>query len=84
MKSILSATGQITIPKEFRDQLGLKPGASVKLFVDASGHIVILPLRPITALKGILNSPRGPVSLEEIEEGIAEGATERYREFLNQ
>ena len=56
-----SSKGQIVIPKEIRDQLGVKPGSLVELkFVN--GHIVIRPLPqdPVAALRGSL---RGGPSL---------------------
>jgi antitoxin PrlF len=74
MQSALTAKGQATIPKPIRDQLGLKPGDKVKFFIQPDGRVVILPVVPITALKGLLKSRVGPVSIEEMEIAIAEGA----------
>lgn len=34
MKTIVSEKGQITIPKELRDQLGLRPGTRIDFEVD--------------------------------------------------
>jgi len=79
MESTITAKGQITLPKALRDHLGAKPGDRLKFFIDPYGHVAILPKLPITALKGLLKSTRGPVSLDEIESGIAEGATARSR-----
>ncbi len=85
MQSTLTAKGQMTLPKKARERLGLKAGDTVKFFFDPDGRLSILPTIPITALKGILKSHRAtPVTLEEMEEGIAKGATERYRRFLGQ
>lgn len=84
MKSTLTAKGQTTIPKEVRDHLRVRPGDKLKYFINPDGSVVILPTLPITALKGILKSPVGTVSLEDMDRGIAKGATARYRRFLNQ
>ena len=84
MKSTLTSKGQATIPKEVRDHLHLKPGDQVKFFINPDGSVAILPTLPITALKGMLRSRRSPLSLEEMEAAIAEGATSRYRRFLAQ
>ena len=54
--------------------LGLKPGDKVKFFIQPDGRVVILPTVPITALKGFLKSRVGPVSIEDMETAIAEGA----------
>ncbi len=75
MESALSSKGQITIPKAARDRLHIGPGDRVKFFFDAQGKLVILPKIPASALRGILKSPFDrPVTLEEMEEGIAAGA----------
>ena len=39
MKSVLSERGQITIPKELRDRLGLKPGIVLD-FTEEHGRLV--------------------------------------------
>jgi antitoxin PrlF len=78
-EATLTAKGQATIPKAVRDFLHLKPGDSVKFFFDANGHVVMLPKLPTSGLRGIVRSRRKtPVTLEEMEEGIAAGATERF------
>lgn len=74
MESAITAKGQATIPKAIREHLGLKPGDRVKFFVHPDGTVVLLPKIPVTALRGFFESPRRPVSLEEMDEGIAQGA----------
>ncbi len=74
MQSALTAKGQTTIPKEIREHLGLKPGDRVRYFVRPDGSVSMLPVLPINALKGSLKSRVGRVSLEEMEDAIAEGA----------
>ncbi len=82
MESALTSKGQATIPKQVRDHLHLSPGDKVKFFIHPDGSVVILPTLPITALKGMLRSRRGPVSLEEMRAGISEGATRRFRRIM--
>jgi AbrB family looped-hinge helix DNA binding protein len=85
MQSSLSSKCQVTIPKEARERLKIGPGDRVKFFFDAHGKLVILPKMPASALRGIVKSPLDkPVSLEEMEEGIAAGATARYWRMLEQ
>ncbi len=84
MKSKLTAKGQTTIPKEVREHLQVRPGDKLKYFINPDGSVAILPMLPITALKGILKSRVGTASLEDMDRGIAEGATARYRRFLKQ
>ena len=46
----------------------------MKFFIQPDGRVVILPVVPITALKGLLKSRVGPVSIEDMEIAIGEGA----------
>jgi AbrB family looped-hinge helix DNA binding protein len=75
MESAITSKGQATIPKEIREHLGLKPGDRVKFFVHPDGSVVLLPKVPVSALRGVLKRPRKAVSIEEMNEGIAAGAT---------
>jgi antitoxin PrlF len=67
MKSSLTTKGQTTVPKEVRDYLKLKPGASIKWFVHPLGHVEIRPTVPISALKGMLKYSGPPVSIEDMD-----------------
>jgi antitoxin PrlF len=76
MESALTVKGQMTIPKAIREHLGVKAGDRVKFFVHPDGTVVLLPKRPLKALRGMLKSRRSrPATIEEMNEGIAEGAT---------
>jgi AbrB family looped-hinge helix DNA binding protein len=73
----LTAKGQITLPKEVRDRHGLKAGDRVE-FIEQNGMTWMKP-RNVRAidLAGVLGPPpKGPKTLEEIEEGIAQAAAE--------
>lgn len=74
MESAITSKGQATIPKAIREHLRLKAGDRVKFFVHPNGSVVLLPKRPASALRGILKSRRGTVSIEEMTEAAAEGA----------
>lgn len=78
MESTITIKGQITLPKAVREHLHLKPGDRVKFFVHPNGTVFLLPKLPITALRGIVKSPRR-ATLDEMDEAIVAGATERYR-----
>lgn len=74
--SRMTSKGQVTIPKEIREQLGLKPGDQVE-FVPGPGRTVTVHPRnlPASAIFGILKDrPRKrkePLSVEEMEEVLA-------------
>ena len=76
MESAITSKGQTTIPKAVRDHLQLKPGDRVKFFIHPDGSVVILPKLPASALRGLVKTGRRRVSIEEMNEAIAEGAAE--------
>lgn len=76
MESTITSKGQATIPKAIREHLRLKPGDRVKFFVHPDGSVVILPKLPAAALRGIVKSRRQSVTVEEMREAAAAGATE--------
>ena len=51
---IVSSKGQIVVPKEFRDDLGIKEGQKV-VVEEVDGAIIIIPVPkdPVKALKGL-------------------------------
>jgi antitoxin PrlF len=78
MESALSIKGQITIPKEIREHLNVRPGDRVKFFINPNGTVVMMPRLPASRLKGIVRPRKGgPVSLEEVDAAIAAGAASR-------
>ncbi|MGB7553216.1 MAG: AbrB/MazE/SpoVT family DNA-binding domain-containing protein [Candidatus Korobacteraceae bacterium] len=78
MESAITVKGQITIPKAIREYLHVKPGDRVKFFVHPNGTVFLLPKIPVSALRGIVKSSRR-ATLEEMDEAIAAGITERYK-----
>jgi antitoxin PrlF len=78
MESALTVKGQMTIPKVIREHLHLKPGDKVKFFVHPDGTVFLLPKLPVSALRGIVKARRR-VTLEEMDEAIAAGASEKLR-----
>jgi antitoxin PrlF len=79
MEATLSSKNQATIPKQVGDFLNLKAGDRFKFFLQPDGRVVILPLVRISKLKGSVRKLARPVSLEEMDEAIAAGATKRHR-----
>jgi antitoxin PrlF len=75
VESAITIKGQATIPKAIRDHLGLKPGDRVKFFLHPDGSVVLLPKLPAAALRGIVKPRRRPVTIEEMNEATAAGAS---------
>ena len=73
----VASTGQITIPVEVRQALGLHSGSRVAFVPTGAGSDELVPeIRTIKTLKGALAKPSVPVNLEEMDAAIAEGAAE--------
>jgi antitoxin PrlF len=76
--STLTSKGQVTIPKTIRTALGLSPGDRVRFWKREDGVVVMEPETvDVRSLKGLLGD-RAPrtVSLEEMDEAIAEAASD--------
>ena len=78
MEATLSSKGQATIPKAVRERLQIGAGDRVKFFFHPDG-VILLPKIATARLKGMIPKPAEPVSLEEMDRAIQEGATERFR-----
>jgi antitoxin PrlF len=77
-RSTLTSKGQITLPKEIREQLGLKAGVRFECYVDREGQVVLVPLTAkLEDLIGILPYSGPPKTIEEINEDIEQAAVER-------
>jgi antitoxin PrlF len=71
----LTSKGQMTLPKSVRERLGLKAGDKLEVAV-ADQRIVLIPKSlHLADVCSLLPAPATPVSLEEMEEAIARGAT---------
>ncbi|KAF0179732.1 MAG: AbrB/MazE/SpoVT family DNA-binding domain-containing protein [Hyphomonadaceae bacterium] len=78
--STLTSKGQITLPADVRRSLGLNAGDKVMFIEERDGKWRLLAKNlPASALKGIVPKPEKPVSLEDMEEAIAEGWLRRSR-----
>lgn len=75
VESSVTKKGQTTLPKPVRESLGLQAGDRVR-YVIANGEVRILPVRPINRLFGALRHDGSAVTLEEMEQAVANGACE--------
>jgi antitoxin PrlF len=74
--AVLSAKGQVTVPKEIRDALGIQANDKI-VFTIEDGRLILTPKNVDFAdLAGFLGSPpNGPATLDEIEDTIASAAS---------
>ncbi len=84
--STLTSKGQITIPKEVRDRLGLKEGDRLVFRFDDQGNLLARPeaRSPLGRLSGLLHhlARERPVTIEEMNEGIKQQAVERFKKAV--
>ena len=73
----LSTKGQVVLPKEIRESLGLAPGAELEVEV-LDGSVVLRPIRRTTVddILGMLAWSGPARTIEEMEAAIALGARE--------
>lgn len=74
----MTSKGQLTIPKEVREQLGLEPGTRFYVTV-RGGEVVAMPKnRKLADLAGFLGKPPhgAGATLEELEEAIGRHVAE--------
>jgi AbrB family looped-hinge helix DNA binding protein len=69
----ITSKGQVTIPKDVRTRLGIDAGDRVE-FVEIQDGVfqIVAATQDVQALKGIVPSPKKPVTVEEMKQAIAE------------
>lgn len=72
----LTSKGQLTLPKDVRVALGVGPGDRVDFVRMEDGNFAVLPAtHSVKKLKGIISRPKKAVSLEDMDNAIARGAS---------
>jgi AbrB family looped-hinge helix DNA binding protein len=69
----MTSKGQLTIPKDVRDELALKPGDAIAWTV-IDGHLIGTPRNlSFSDIAGMLGDPSGgPATIEEIDAAVAD------------
>ncbi|MCD9122918.1 MULTISPECIES: AbrB/MazE/SpoVT family DNA-binding domain-containing protein [Cupriavidus] len=70
----MTSRGQVTLPAEVRDRLGLSAGDRVEFVMnEATGNYEVIPAsQSVKRLKGVLPKPDKPVSVDDMNAAIAE------------
>jgi antitoxin PrlF len=73
----ITSKGQITIPVQVRAALGVDPGDRIEFVEVGKGEFnIVAATRSVKELKGLFRGRRRkPVSIEEMNAAIAEGAS---------
>ena len=74
IESAITSKGQTTLPKAVREALAVQPGDRVRYIVHGD-EVRIRKVKPIGRLFGALKYDGPPVSLQDMERAIVEGAT---------
>jgi antitoxin PrlF len=69
----ITSKGQVTIPLDVRNDLGLSTGDRIEFVVnEATGHYEVIPTtKSVVMLKGIVGKPPQAVSIEDMNAAIA-------------
>ena len=80
--AVLTAKGQITIPKQIRDFLGLHKGDKVDFHTSPDGEVKVTPINlAVDDVFGILSDSTDKVlSVEDMDAGIARGIQNKWKQ----
>jgi len=74
----LTTKGQITIPKEIRDHLGVDAGDRLSFEVKEGGEVIVHPeTTDLRSLRGVLRRKGQAVTLAKMDEAIRRGVSRR-------
>ena len=74
----VTTKGQITIPKEVRDALGVSAGDRVEFVAQGKGvYRVVAATRDVSHLKGLVPRPPRPVTIEAMNRAVAKAASRK-------
>ena len=72
--STITSKGQVTLPKQLRDRMGLKPGSEVSFSLNTAGEIVVKPMQKLTRQ----SAQKAASEYREILESLAGTADKRF------
>jgi len=76
----VTSKGQVTIPIDVRQKLGINPGTKVEFVERAGGGYEFFAASgSIRDVKGMFTWPGPPVTLEEMDDAVAAAAAETLR-----
>jgi antitoxin PrlF len=80
MFATLTSKGQITLPKEIRDRLGLDAGSMLDFQILEDNTITARQVQPdARRIRGLLKSPHAiPLTVEQMDEAVSKHLRDRH------
>jgi AbrB family looped-hinge helix DNA binding protein len=78
-RTTLRTRGQVTLPSEVRDALGIQEGDDIEFTVDRNGHVTLLGLKLIPADQAWFWTREWQKGEQEASAQIAQGRYETYK-----
>ena len=75
-ESRIGANGRTTLPRAVRAALDVQPGDRVRYIIDGD-EVRVVAVRPINRLFGVLKRDGPPVTLDDMDAAVADGALRR-------
>jgi len=77
IESTITDAEQVTLPDSVREALDIRTGDRLRYYI-IEGEVRVVKAGPISRLKGALKYDGPPVSIEEMNRTISEGAGRRW------
>ena len=77
IESTVTSKGRTTLPKSVREALRMVPGDRVRYVILHNNEVRMIPVRPLSRLFGAFEHCGPPVSLEDMDRAVADGANDR-------
>ncbi len=74
----ITSKGQITIPKEFRERLGLDKLGRATLSINDNNEIIITTPKALSEVRALLNKPSFKDKTSENEQAIGNQLADKY------
>lgn len=76
--AVLSSKGQIVIPKEIREKLGVHAGDRIQFLEEEGGFKIVPATYDIKELKGVVSTPKRPVTIEQMKRAVKARAAKMH------
>ena len=80
-QTTLTSKGQVTIPKNVRDIIGLHTGDKIEFVITDNNEVILRPItKKVDDVFGLLHKPgRKPISIEEMDAAVKRKIRESFQ-----